>query len=132
MARTSYPRTMGPRSPLAGQRFESEMSYMNARARHLGFSSYAGERAAKLNPNFVVVQQRARSVGRSRADAIRIAREVIGNSRVLKGRREAYPPGAHPQGAEMSRVIELLGNRTGDYADLYDNGQAAADDIYYE
>jgi hypothetical protein len=132
MARTSYPRTMGPRSPLAGQRFESEMSYMNARARHLGFSSYASERAAKLNPNFIVVQQRARSVGRSRADAIRIAHEVIGASRVPKGRAGAYQPDPHPQGAEMRRVIALLADRSGPYADLYNNGQEAADNIYYE
>jgi hypothetical protein len=125
MARTSFPRTMGPRSPLAGQRFTSEMAYMNARSQYFGFKSYADERKAKSNPLFATVAAQARFVGQSRNDSIATAKRILGDNPMGRGR-----PGLHvgsPQGQEMRRVIKAVIDEG-----LWDSGEDAADDIYYE
>jgi hypothetical protein len=101
---------------------------MNARARYLGFSSYAGERAAKLNPDFTFVQQRAITKGQSRAQAIGTARRLVGSGFETPKKE---PKGTHrgtERGRKMGELIRALYDEG-----LYDNSDPdAADDLYYE
>jgi len=104
--------------PLRGQYFVGQMDYMNARSRYLGFTSYAAERKAKLNPVFSVVQERARDKGQTRAQAIATAQRIVGDLRVDLSRAGTYPLGQHPQGQRMHEVIKTV----------YDEGLWAPDE----
>lgn len=127
MARDVFPRTIS-RGPLAGQQFASKWKYQQARSRALGFSTYGAERGAKTNPLFTVAFERARSAkGESRAEAIRTAHRIIGPTRIRKGPAGAYGAAAHPRGAEMSRIIRDMVNEG-----LYDTGEDAASDLFYD
>lgn len=127
MARDVFPRTIS-RGPLVGQRFSTKWEYQQARAQALGFSTYGQERGAKTNPLFTVAFERARSVkGESRADAIQTANRIVGPTRIAKGKPGAYGAQAHPRGVEMSRIIAQMVNEG-----LYDTGDDAADDLFYD
>lgn len=110
------------RGPLAGQFYASQMEYMNARAREFGFTSYAQERAAKANPIYTAVRQRALAKGQSRGEATRTANRIVG-TRFTKSARGTHV--GTPHGIEMSRAIEAMYDEG-----LWDPGEDA-DEVFY-
>jgi hypothetical protein len=101
------------------------MEYMNARARHFGYRSYADERAAKINPFFTIAFERARNQGQSRNQALETAARIVGPSRIVRASKTHYA--GSPEGREMSRVIQRM------YADgLYDYGDDVDESEFYE
>lgn len=125
MARDVFPRTIS-RGPLVGQRFATKWEYQQARARALGFTGYSRERTAKTNPFFTVAFERARAVrGESRADALRTARGIIGDSGLRKAPKGTFVGTA--KGREMSRLIKLLYDEG-----LYTPGDDVDDRDFYD
>jgi hypothetical protein len=130
-------RSYTPRSgPLAGQTFNAPANargetsgynaYQQAYARHFGSPNYSALKRQRSNPNYVVVRERAQDSGYSRSEAHRLAREIVGNTRIPRRGKQGSRLG-DPQAQEMRRVIkDLIDSR------LWDTGDEAADDLYYE
>lgn len=96
---------------LAGQTFSSYSRYQQARSRALGFTSYSQERAAKLDPVFSAVQERARAKGYTRNRAIQTAQSL--------GARQGRGRPAHDL---ISRILRTT--------DLFETGAEAAEELY--
>lgn len=132
-------RTYTPtRGPLAGQTFRAPANargetaaynaYQNALARHYGAPSYGALKTQRVNPLYVVAFERARDAkGQTRYEAHATARRIIGNTRIPKSAPGAYGAAAHPRGQEMRRIIRDLMDEG-----LYDTGDEAADEMFYE
>jgi hypothetical protein len=113
--------------PLAGTTYSSYFRYQTARAQYAGFKSYSAERGAKLNPLFIVVQERALAKGQGRAQALQTAQSIVGDLKVATG---PGTRGAHVDtdtGSAMGKVVKALYDQG-----LYDYGEDVAESIYYE
>jgi hypothetical protein len=122
------------RGPLAGQTFRAPPNargetaaynaYQNALARHYGQPSYGAYKAQQASPFYVVVRERARQAGQSRAEASATARRIVGTDRIPKHARGRYQNS--PTGRRMSEIIRRMYEE-----DLYAPGEEFDEgDIY--
>lgn len=125
------------RGPLRGQTFTAPAgargqtaaynAYQNALARYYGAPSYSALKTERANPTYRVVYERARAKNYDHRASYEAARRIVGKTRIERAPRGSYAPGQHPQGKRMQEIIAALW-REG----IYDTGDEAADDIYYE
>lgn len=127
MPRDVFPRTIA-RGVLTGRTFATKWEYQQARARELGFRTYSEERSAKQNPIFILLRERAMDRGETRTESINVARRIVTTERISRGPRQGRASTRSWQ--ERQRMKEII--RDAYDSGLYDPGEDAADDLFYE
>jgi hypothetical protein len=127
------------RGPLAGQTFNAPANargetaaynaYQNALARHYGQPSYSALKTQRENPLYQNVLQRGLNNNRGRAESHRLARAIVGNTRIpqnqARGTYRGSPGNPNPTGKRMADIIGAI-YREG----LYDDNEDV-EDIFY-